>query len=314
MHQGRAFYMNNDMKKVAILASGNLLPGHPDLRTDAFELEEEIGKLRPTFAAYGMKLDVLNWRDAPEVADQYDAMLPLLVWDYFESNQAEFLKAMAQICQKTELFNRFDIIKWNSNKSYLEDLASQGVQTIPSRRVDRISETEVQRSFEKYNCDKLVIKPDVGGGAWRQVLLGRDDPYPSKDLLPPAGTLIQPFLKSVLTEGEFSFLYFGGAFSHGLVKRPKDGDYRVQSTYGGREEIYEPTKQEREQARAVFDMLDFTPLYARVDLLRADDGRLLLIELELIEPYLYLDFAGGAGADNKGAQRLAKVLAKKLGI
>ncbi len=306
--------MNTEMKKVAILASGNLLPGHPDLRTDAFELEEEIGKLRPTFAAFGMKLDVLNWRDAPDVADQYDAMLPLLVWDYFESNQAEFLRAMAQICQKSELLNSFDTIQWNSNKSYLEDLASQGAQTIPSRHVDRISELHVQRAFEDFGCEQLVIKPDVGGGAWRQVLLKRGDPYPDKDQLPPAGTLIQPFLKSVVTEGEYSFLYFGGAFSHGLVKRPKDGDYRVQSTYGGREEKYEPTKQERAQARAVFDMLEFTPLYARVDLLRADDGRLLLIELELIEPYLYLDFAEGVGADNKGAQRLARVLARKLSI
>ncbi len=311
--------MKNDMKKVAILASGNLLPGHPDLRSDAFELEEEIGKLRPAFTALGMKLDVLNWRDAAAVADDYDAMLPLLVWDYFESNQQAFLQAMAQICQKTELFNRFDVVQWNSNKSYLEDLAHQGVHTIPSRRVDRVSEAEVQRSFEKFageasGCDQLVIKPDVGGGAWRQVLLKKGDPYPSKDKLPPAGTLIQPFVKSVLTEGEYSFLYFGGAFSHALVKRPKDGDYRVQSIYGGREQAYAPNQQERAQARAVFDMLDFTPLYARVDLLRADDGRLLLIELELIEPYLYLGFAEGSGADNKGAQRLAKALAKKLGL
>lgn len=304
--------MNTAMKKVAILASGNLLPGHPDLRTDAFELEEEIGKLRPAFAAFGMKLDVLNWREAAAMASEYDAMLPLLVWDYFESNQAEFLQAMAQICQKTELFNRFDVIQWNSNKSYLEDLAAQGVQTIPSLRVDRISRAEVQRAFDKFGCEQLVIKPDVGGGAWRQFLYKKGDTFPDKSVLPPAGTLIQPFLKSVITEGEYSFLYFGGAFSHALVKRPKDGDYRVQSIYGGREQPYEPTNGERAQARSVFDMLDFTPLYARVDLLRADDGRLLLIELELIEPYLYLGFAQGSGADNKGAQRLAKALEKKL--
>ncbi len=304
--------MNKEMKKIAILASGNLLPGHADLREDVHELEEEIGKLRPCFAAFGMNLDVLNWRSAAKVADQYDAMLPLLVWDYFESNQGEFLQAMAQICQKTELLNRFDVVQWNSNKSYLEDLAAQGVHTIPSRRVERISKAEVERAFDALKCDKLVIKPDIGGGAWRQVLLCRDGLYPSKEELPPEGALIQPFLESVISEGELSFLYFGGSFSHALVKRPKDGDYRVQSTYGGREAAYKPSKQEREQARAVFDMLDFTPLYARVDLLRADDGRLLLIELELIEPYLYLDFAEGVGADNKGAQRLAKALVKKL--
>ena len=315
--------MNKNLKKIAILASGNLLPGHPDLRTDVFELDEEIGKLRPAFAAYGMELDVINWRDAPGVAADYDAMLPLLVWDYFESNEEEFLRAMAQICQRTELYNRFDIIQWNINKYYLENLSMQGAPTIPSRRVEHISEAEVQSAFSDFGCEQLVIKPDIGGGAWRQVLYKKGDKYPAKDQLPPQGALIQPFLKSVVTEGEYSFLYFGGSFSHALVKRPKDGDYRVQSIYGGREEPYEPSQQEREQARAVFDMLDFTPLYARVDLLRADDGRLLLIELELIEPYLYLEFAQNAhgdgadkgdGADNKGAQKLAKALARKLGI
>ena len=304
--------MDTDMKKIAVLASGNLLPGHPDIRNDAHELEEEIGKLRPAFAALGMKLDVLKWREAADVADEYDAMLPLLVWDYYESNQQEFLQAMAQICQKTELYNRFDIIQWNSNKAYLEYLESQGAQTIPSHRVERVTPKEVQRSFEKWDCDKLVIKPEVGGGAWRQVLLGHGDPFPEKDLLPPAGALIQPFLKSVQEEGEYSFVYFGGAFSHALLKRPQKGDYRVQSSYGGHEQAYTPQKHERVQARAVFDMLDFTPLYARVDLIRADDGRLLLIELELIEPYLYLSFAEGAGADNKGAQKLAKALLKSL--
>ncbi len=306
--------MNDSVKKVAVLASGNLLPGHPDMRDDAFELDEEIGKLRPAFAAHGMRLDVINWRDAPDMAADYDAMLPLLVWDYFESNEAEFLRAMAQICQRTQLFNRFDTLQWNINKSYLEDLAMQGAPTIPSRRVSHISEAEIQSAFTDFKCEQLVIKPDVGGGAWRQVLHKKGDKFPAKDELPPEGALIQPFLKSVVEEGEYSFLYFGGRFSHALLKTPKPGDYRVQSIYGGGEQAYTPSQQEREQARAVFDMLDFTPLYARVDLLRADDGRLLLIELELIEPYLYLDFAEGKGGDNKGAQRLARVLARKLGL
>ena len=110
------------------------------------------------------------------------------------------------------------------------------------------------------------------------------------------------------------YLNFGGRFSHALLKTPKDGDYRVQSSYGGTEQPYTPTNIERKQARSILDVLDFTPLYARVDLLRADDGRLLLIELEMVEPYLYLGFAEGEGAENKGAQMLAKMIAKKLGL
>jgi len=306
--------MANEFKKIALLASGNLIPGHPDLREDSFELEEEMGKLVPAFAAHGMELVLVNWRDAAARAQEFDAVLPLLVWDYFENNEEAFFSAMAKVCQKSELFNRFDVLQWNANKSYLEELGHRGAAIIPAVTVDKVSEARVLRAMDKFGTDKVVIKPDVGGGAWRQVLYTRGAAFPSADKLPPNGALIQPFLKSVKEEGEYSFLYFGGGFSHGLVKRAKEGDYRIQSIYGGREEAYIPTTAERAQARSVLDVLDFTPLYARVDFLRGDDDRLLLIELEMIEPYLYLPFADGEGAENKGAQKLAKVLAKKLGI
>lgn len=304
--------MFDPRKKIAILVSGNLLPDSPDKREDVFELEEEIGKLTPACAALGMDISLVNWRDAPDCAHEYAAMLPLFVWDYFEQNEETFFAAMAKVCQKTNLYNPFDVLKWNANKSYLEELGSQGAATIPTIAYDKLSEERVLRAMGKLSADKVVIKPVIGGGAWRQVLYERGTPFPSHDELPPEGALIQPFINSVATEGEYSFLYFGNSFSHAVNKRPKDGDYRVQSIYGGQEIPYAPTKSERAQVRAVLDVLDFTPLYARVDFLRGNDGRLLLIELELIEPYLYLPFAEGEGGNNKGAQKLAKSLAKKL--
>ena len=300
------------MKKIAILASDNMMPGHANEREDSFERDEEMGKLVPAFAAQGMELDLIRWRDAAEKADDYDAMLPLLVWDYFEGNEAAFTAEMAKAETKTKLFNNFKTLRWNANKSYLDELENHGAPVISTITVKRVTETGVSRAFEELKTETLVIKPQVGGGAWRQVLYKKGDPFPSKDDLPPEGAMIQAFLPSVVKEGEYSFLYFGGQFSHGLIKRPKSGDYRIQSLYGGTEETYEPSSQERASARAVLDALDFTPLYARVDLLRGRDGKLKLIELEMIEPYLYLAHAEGEGADNKGAQKLAKALAKKL--
>ena len=300
------------MKKIAILASDNMMPGHANEREDSFERDEEMGKLVPAFAAQGMELDLIRWRDAAEKADDYDAMLPLLVWDYFEGNEAAFTAEMAKAETKTKLFNNFKTLRWNANKSYLDELENHGAPVISTITVKRVTETGVSRAFEELKTETLVIKPQVGGGAWRQVLYKKGDPFPSKDDLPPEGAMIQAFLPSVVKEGEYSFLYFGGKFSHGLIKRPKSGDYRIQSLYGGTEETYEPSSQERASARAVLDALDFTPLYARVDLLRGRDGKLKLIELEMIEPYLYLAHAEGEGADNKGAQKLAKALAKKL--
>jgi len=300
------------MKKIAILASDNMMPGHANEREDSFERDEEMGKLVPAFAAQGMELDLIRWRDAAEKADDYDAMLPLLVWDYFEGNEAAFTAEMAKAETKTKLYNNFKTLRWNANKSYLDELENHGAPVISTITVKRVTETGVSRAFEELKTETLVIKPQVGGGAWRQVLYKKGDPFPSKDDLPPEGAMIQAFLPSVVKEGEYSFLYFGGQFSHGLIKRPKSGDYRIQSLYGGTEETYEPSSQERASAREVLDALDFTPLYARVDLLRGRDGKLKLIELEMIEPYLYLAHAEGEGADNKGAQKLAKALAKKL--
>lgn len=306
--------MQKTVKKVAVLVSANLLDGHPDMRNDAFELEEEIGKLKPAFAANGMDLDLVVWQEAPACAHKYDAILPLLVWDYFENDQDVFLQAMAQIGKKTELFNRFKVLKWNANKAYLEEMTRLGAPTIPTVKLDHISEAQVLRAMQTLRADKVVIKPDVGGGAWRQALYEKGQNFPDRTELPPHGAMIQPFLKNVEEEGEYSFLYFGGRFSHALLKSPKTGDYRVQSSYGGTEQPYSPTNIERKQARSILDVLEFIPLYARVDLLRADDGRLLLIELEMVEPYLYLSFSDGEGGENKGAQMLAKALARKLDL
>lgn len=300
------------MKKVAVLASDNLMPGSDDPRKDVFELDEEMGKLVPAFAEHGMELDLIRWRDSAEKSTDYDAMLPLLVWDYFEGNEAAFMREMAKAARNTALFNPFDVLKWNADKSYLDELERAGAPVIETVILERVTRTGVEKAFDELRTDKVVIKPTIGGGAWRQVLYAKDDPFPETDTLPPESAMVQAFLPSVQDEGEFSFLYFGGQFSHALIKRPKSGDYRIQSIYGGTVETYTPTRLERDAARQVLDALNYTPLYARVDLLRGLDGGLKLIELEMLEPYLYLAHSPGEGGENKGAQRLAKALKARL--
>jgi len=296
------------MLSVAILVSDNILSQNKESREDVFELTEQMGKLTPAFAAQGMKTELVRWRDAAERADDFDAMLPFFVWDYFEGNEDDFLNEMAKVDATTKLFNPYRVLKWNLNKSYLEELERQGAPVIRTLTVERVTERNINAAFETLGTDTLVIKPQIGGGAWRQALYKKGDPFPSKDTLPPEAAMIQAFLPSVQSEGEYSFLYFGGQFSHAVNKTPKAGDYRIQSMYGGIEAPYSPSSQEREAARQVLDSLNFTPLYARVDLLRGLDGGLKLIELEMLEPYLYLPFAKGEGAENEGAQKLAAAL------
>lgn len=300
------------MIKIALLLSDNLLPDAENTRPDREELVEQMGKLTPAFALQGLELVEVRWREIAERAAEFAAILPLMVWDYFEGNEAAFLEAITIAEKTTPVFNSSDILKWNADKSYLDELAARGAPVIRTLTVEQVTEANVAQAFEELDCETLVIKPQIGGGAWRQALYKKGDPFPEADSLPPEGALIQPFLSSVTEEGEYSFLYFGGAFSHAVRKTPKSGDYRIQSIYGGAEETYSPTQEERDRANTILKTMDKMPLYARVDLLRGDDGTLRLIELECIEPYLYLPHAPGEGGANEGAQKLADALKSKL--
>jgi len=299
--------------KIAFLVSDNLLPDVSGAkREDIFEFDEEFNTLKPAFEEQGLILESVRWRDIADCAGDYAAVLPLMVWDYFEGNETVFMDAMEKVATQTLLLNPFEVLKWNSNKSYLDDLERRGAPVIPTVTVDSVTPHNVEAAFDELGSDTLVIKPQIGGGAWRQALHSRGEAFPSKEERPLGAALIQIFLPSVQEEGEYSFLYFGGEFSHGVLKQAKSGDYRIQSIYGGRETPYAPTVEEKHAAQAVLDVLDFVPLYARVDLLRGTDGGLKLIELEMIEPYLYLPHAKSEGSINRGAQNFVRALKKHL--
>jgi hypothetical protein len=300
------------MKKIAILASDNMMPSSLTQRDDSYERDEQIKKLYPAFLAQNMLLDIISWKSAARKAKHYDAILPLFVWDYFDDNEAQFIDEMEKVDTTTNLYNPIDIIKWNSKKSYLKELEKRGAPVIRTINVDSASPINISKAFETLSTDRLVIKPLIGAGAWRQVLYNKGDTFPSRELLPPGPTMIQPFLSSVKEEGEYSLLFFGNDYSHAVIKKPKSGDYRIQSLYGGTEQTYSPTKNEIEAAQKIINILPFEPLYARVDLLRGNDGHLKLIELEMIEPYLYLSHSTGMEENNLGAQKLASALKNKL--
>jgi glutathione synthase/RimK-type ligase-like ATP-grasp enzyme len=300
------------MRAVAILASDNMIPGHPNERADAFERDLQLNLLISAFARQQMKISLVRWREAAERAHEFQAMLPLFAWDYFEGNEQAFFEQMERAAGRTRVLNNVAMMKWNASKSYLSDLADRGLPVIPTKTVDRVNEENVTAAFAEFSTDALVIKPQIGGGAWRQVLLRCDDEFPTEEKLPPAAALIQAYLPGVCSEGEYSLLIIDGEYSHAAVKRPKSGDYRIQSIYGGTEEAYHPSDTEIQTAKRVVASLDVVPLYARVDLLRGQDGELKLIELELIEPYLYLTHATGAGDQNAGAEKIAAALSTRL--
>lgn len=270
------------MPSIVYLASPATLPGHPERRKDAFEHDATMNALGPAFAAEGWQLEAVSWDDPEADWSRFDAAIVGSTWDYWDRHDA-FLAQLARIAGSTRLFNPEPMLRWNTDKRYLAELAAKGVPTIPTVWLDQPTPAAVAAAFDALGADDLVVKRQVGAGAFGQHRLRRGDPIPEL----PHRMMAQPFLPAIQAEGELSFVVIDGALSHALVKRAASGDYRIQSFYGGVEQAITPPAEEVAVALGVVAKLDEVPLYARVDMVRDADGALKLMELEMVEPYLY---------------------------
>ncbi len=289
------------MMKIAYLASPVTLPGSLIRRPDAFEHDRMMSALLAPFAERGMQLVEISWDDASADWSGFAAALIGTTWDYWD-REAEFLRTLQQIEAHTRLFNSAAMVAWNKHKGYLRELEARGARLIPTLWLDHAGPAEVAAAFEAFGCEQIVAKRQVGAGAAGQHLIARGESVPEM----PLAMMLQPYLEAITREGEMSFILIDGALSHALVKRPAEGDYRIQSSYGGVEQAITPNGADWDAARKVLDVFVEPPLYARVDMLRGDDGGLYLMELELIEPYLY-PLQGP-----KLGPRLAEALARRL--
>lgn len=289
------------MKKVAYLASRVTIPGSMIRRTDAFEHDFMMDALRPAFQARDMQVVDVCWDDPKVDWAGFGAVLIGTTWDYWDRLD-EFLSALDAISAKTRLFNPAPLIRWNIRKTYLRDLETRGAKLIPTLWLDTCGKAEALAAFDQLGADTLVFKRQVGAGAKDQHKISRGEPIPDM----PHAMMAQPFLPMIQKEGELSFIFIDGAFCHALIKRAQPGDYRIQSSYGGREEVLHPSAEDMRAAKAIIDALDEPPLYGRVDMLRDEDGSLLLMELEVIEPYLYPQEGPELG------ERIAAAVARRI--
>lgn len=268
--------------KIAYLASKVTLPGSPDRRADFHEHVQSVEALAGPLAERGLELVEISWDDAGADWSDFAAAVIGTTWDYWD-REREFLETLARIESCTRLFNPVSLVGWNRNKRYLAQLEARGARLIPTLWLDQASPPVVAQAFETLQAERLVLKRQVGAGAAGQHLIARGEPVPDM----PLAMMAQPYLPAIETEGEMSFVFIDAELSHALIKRPKAGDYRIQSLYGGVEAAISPPAEDVAAARDVLGMLESPPLYARVDMLRGADGGLFLMELELIEPFLY---------------------------
>jgi len=259
----------------------------------------------------GILVDTLAWNQEGIDWSRYGLVVVRSTWDYQHRIEA-FLARLAEIeASGARLQNDLDLMRWNLDKRYLRDLAEQAVPTIPTLWLDRLPAGALASLFDELQTEVMILKPQVGAGAHGAWKLTRDNLagqaseieafYGDRTLM------AQPFVPSVESEGEISLIFFEGHFSHALQKLPKTGDFRSQEEFGSRLTPLTPEPELLSTAELALATLSSPPLYARVDLLRSPTPQQFwLIELELVEPSLYLSL------DPQAPTRFAEAITHQL--
>jgi glutathione synthase/RimK-type ligase-like ATP-grasp enzyme len=304
MIQGRppqsleVFAMRVSDFRLAIASSRQFPTVHPD----DLHLVASLERL-------GVQCTVCTWNDPQVDWTAFDAVLIRTIWDYFEHYAA--FRGWLDMLDRLDVttINDTDTLRWNSDKRYLLDLERQGVPGIPT---DVAHGGLLQETLSSMQGREVVIKPTVSGGAWHTVRgkVGTADFQQAIERLPAKlDYLVQPFVPDIASNGEWSLMFFDDVFSHAVLKRPTEGDYRVQEQHGGSTAPATPDAAIVEAASktlAATAALGHRELaYARVDGVVAN-GQFLVMELEVIEPSLFL--AQRPDAAKRFAQRLVERL------
>jgi len=254
-----------------------------------FVIDDELAVL--PLARRGIKVDTVPW-DRPGVDwRQYSLVIVRSTWDY--QHDAERFLALLEGIERlgVRLENGSAIARGNMQKTYLRDLAARGIEIVPTFWRDGLEPGELVPLFQELRSEEAVVKPVMSAnaqGAWRL------DAIRARELAPEIEAyfssrplMLQPFERGIVEEGEFSMIYLNGAHSHTILKTPKAGDFRVQEEHGSKVITVKPEPALLAAGHAAIAAVGQKLLYARADFVR-NDGAFRLMELELVEPSLYL--------------------------
>ena len=272
----------------------------------------EDGLVMDALVACGLTVDRKAWCDDRMDWSQTKSALFRTTWDYFDRWDT-FSPWQHRVQAQTRLLNAASIVHWNLDKHYLRDLEQRGVKVVPTAYVRRGSTLTLFELMTQHGWSDVVIKPAIAGAAvdtYRVTRLGAvtalsPEPPTAEDteslwhwLLAQQDTLVQPFLSNVVECGEKSLIWIDGEVTHGVLKRAKSGDFRVQDDHGGTVAPLEVTQDDKRLAQDIMTKCRAhcasqgweAPLYARVDLMRHEEGQWLVSELEMVEPELWFRF------------------------
>jgi len=272
------------------------------------ELNDDDRPLLTELWSLGLEAEPAVWDDPAVDWKRYDAAVIRSAWDYHLTPAAFFAWLSRLEALGVAVWNPAHVIRANADKSYLKELEAAGVQVVPTAWIERGAGTRLDAVLEARGWGDAVVKPAVSAGAFRTRRVRRGDPDGQEALdhaLAHSAAMVQPFLPEIAEEGEWSFVFIGGRYSHAVLKTPRAGDFRVQEEHGGRTVRREPPPGLLIQARDAAIAGPRPWLYARVDGVRRG-GDLLVVELELIEPFLFLSYAPGA------ARKLAEAVKARV--
>ncbi|MGI9543254.1 MAG: ATP-grasp domain-containing protein [Cyclobacteriaceae bacterium] len=258
-------------------------------KDSSFEDREKV--LIDAFAKRGYTVVALVWTDRSIKWDQYDCLIIRSCWDYHEKID-EFLQWLNKVeLLGVPLFNPIEVVRLNHSKRYLQELNDAKFNLIPTLWFDASDSPNLKTIAKNNNWDSLIIKPNIGATAYKTVKLDSNQieafSFSNLGFQYDHGFMIQPFVKEIESSGELSIIFFNKEYSHAVLKSAKEGDFRVQSNFGGTVTSFKPAKVIIEQARDVLGFFNFDLLYARVDGILREDS-LVIMEVELIEPELFI--------------------------
>src|SRR5687767_8531769 len=254
-----------------------------------FVIDDELAVL--PLARRGIQVETIPWDRAGVDWRHYALVVIRSTWDY-PHHAEDFLRVLETIERLgVRLENGSEIARWNMRKTYLRDLASRGIETVPTFWRDGLRRGELVPLFEELRSSEAVIKPVMSSnaqGAWR-LDAGRARELASEieGYFAGRALMMQPFERGIVEEGEFSMVYLNGAHSHSILKTPKRGDFRVQEEHGSEIRLVTPDPVLLAAGDAAIAAVGQKLLYARADFVRSGDT-FRVMELELVEPSLYL--------------------------
>ncbi len=259
----------------------------------------------------GIQVEAALWSDPAVDWSSYAAVVIRSCWDY-HLKPDEFRAWLDRLERESvSLWNPYGVVRWNMDKTYLSDLQQQGIPVLASVWLPGSTKADLSDLMRQKGWRRAVVKPMISAAANGTQIIPLEKAGAHQrefdELLKKGDVIVQDFADEIKTNGEWSLIFFNKKYSHAVLKRPQDGDFRVQRDFGGTAHLGEAPQHLIQQAQKILDVVEDELLYARVDGIERN-GVLTLMELELIEPHLFFELRPQV------ADRFANALIETLSV